>query len=154
MTNLNRIDWILCLAWSLGHAILTALVGRTAVNADVTYDSIRATGSRAPISYRWIGRCKTCRKAHRVDGMLADGRVGGRHDQIVVSGSACYLTSCNGTDPTSVWVTCCATRSKLSRVYDSHKPNRSRHECNAKCLASTGPACECKCGVANHGCSH
>jgi len=153
MQNMNTIDWVLCLAWSLGHAILTALVGHTAANADVTYDSIRATGSRGPVAYRWIGRCKTCRTAHRVDGMLAVGHAERRHDQIVVSGTACYLTSGNGTDPSSLWVACCTTRARLSRVYDSHKPNRPRHECNAKCMASTGPACECKCGGAKHGSS-
>lgn len=25
------------------------------------------------------------------------------------------------------------------------------HECNAKCVSATGPACECKCRGANHG---
>lgn len=154
MNTATSVDWILALAWSLGHAILTALVGRTAVNADVTYETIRTTGSRSPAAYRWIGRCKTCRKAHRVDGMLATGRDGRRHDQIIVAGTDCYMTSCNGTDPTSVWVPCCATRAKLSRVYDDHRPNRPRHECNAKCLASTGPSCECKCKGANHGAAH
>ena len=153
MNETTNIDWILCLAWSLGRAILTALVDRTTVNADVTYETIRTAGSRAPVVSRWIGRCKTCRKAHRIDGMLAVGHSGSSHDQIIVSGNACYLTSCNGTDPTVVWVACCTTRAKLNRVFDSHKPNRPRHECNAKCLASTGPACECKCKGANHGAS-
>lgn len=27
----------------------------------------------------------------------------------------------------------------------------TEHECNAKCLASKGPLCECACGGANHG---
>jgi len=37
-----------------------------------------------------------------------------------------------------------AVRGTFSRV----------HVCNAKCLASTGPACECSCGGKNHGASH
>lgn len=31
----NTIDWVLCLAWSYGHTILTALVGHKAVNAAI-----------------------------------------------------------------------------------------------------------------------
>jgi hypothetical protein len=30
----------------------------------------------------------------------------------------------------------------------------TKHECNAKCLSSTGFACECSCGGKNHGASH
>ena len=154
MNTMNTVDWVICLAWSLGRAILTALVGHTAVNAAVTYDQIRLDAG-AHKAQRWIGVCKACRKAHRVDGYLASGwRKGHGCDQIVVSGSVCYVTACHGTDATALWVPCCAARAKLSRVYDSHKPNRPRHECNAKCLASTGPACECKCKGANHGAGH
>lgn len=29
-----------------------------------------------------------------------------------------------------------------------------KHECNAKCLASKGPTCECSCGGLNHGASY
>lgn len=28
------------------------------------------------------------------------------------------------------------------------------HECNAKCMSSTGFVCECSCGGKNHGASH
>ncbi len=150
-TNLNRIDWVLCLAWSLGHAILTALVDRTAVNAfAVTYEQVRLDyGARQ--THRWVGGCKKCGKGHRVDGILALGHDGRRVDQVVVSGTKLYLTGCNGTDPTILSVACCDGRVKLQRVYDSHKAGKPRHECNAKCLASKGPACECKCGGKNHG---
>jgi hypothetical protein len=30
----------------------------------------------------------------------------------------------------------------------------AKHKCNAKCLASKGPQCECSCGGANHGGSY
>jgi hypothetical protein len=144
--------WVIVLSWSLGHAILTALVGRTAVKAMVTYDAIRL-GFGSPVAHRWVGRCKACRKAHRVDGVLATGRTDKHDEQIVVSGTRCYRTACHGSDATTLFVSCCDARVKLQRVYDDHKPNRPRHECNAKCLASTGPACECKCKGANHGSS-
>jgi hypothetical protein len=28
-----------------------------------------------------------------------------------------------------------------------------KHECGARCMSSTGPACECSCGGKNHGAS-
>jgi len=28
------------------------------------------------------------------------------------------------------------------------------HECNAKCMSSTGPSCSCSCGGANHGAAY
>jgi len=30
----------------------------------------------------------------------------------------------------------------------------AKHVCNAKCLASKGPSCECSCGGKNHGASY
>jgi hypothetical protein len=30
----------------------------------------------------------------------------------------------------------------------------AKHKCNAKCLASKGPTCECSCGGKNHGASY
>lgn len=30
----------------------------------------------------------------------------------------------------------------------------AKHDCNAKCLASIGPSCECSCGGKNHGANH
>jgi hypothetical protein len=154
MNSPHSVDWVLALAWSLGHAILTALVGRTAVNAALTYDAIRLElGGRHAVQ-RWIGRCSKCRKGHRVDGALAIGRKGGHDEQIVVSGALCYRTADQGGNPTALFVSCCGQRLKLSRVFDGHRPGKPRHECNAKCLNSTGPACECKCKGANHGGGH
>lgn len=153
-TNNSAVDWVVALAWSLGHAILTALVGRTAVNAAVTYDTIRLDLGRRP-AQRWVGRCK-CRQAHKVDGVLARGiRASRAEDQIVVSGALCYRTAGDGANQTALFVNCaCGQRARLERVFDSHKPNRPRHECDAKCMASTGPSCECKCKGANHGAAH
>ena len=132
-TNNTAVDWAIVLAWSLRHAILTALVGRTAVNAAITYDQIRLDpGARK--AHRWVGTCKACRRAHRVVGTLASGwRKGHGSDQIVISGTSCYVTAGHGTDATTLWVPCCAARAKLQRVYDSHKPSRPRHECIMAC---------------------
>jgi len=41
-------------------------------------------------------------------------------------------------------------RLRLVQVRGTYNP---RHVCNARCMASTGPACECSCGGKNHGAS-
>jgi hypothetical protein len=152
-TTLKTVDWVICLAWSLGHAILTALVRRTAVNAAVTFDEILLSVG-AVSAHRWVGRCAVCRKAQRVDGVLTRGRRGGCDETVVVSSARVYSTAGHGSNPTVLFISCCDGRVKLQRVYDDARPGRPRHECNAKCLASTGPACECKCRGANHGACH
>lgn len=152
-TALNTVDWVVCLAWNLGHATLTALVRRTAVNAAVTFDAILLSTARES-ARRWVGRCAACRKAHRVDGMLARGRRSGCDEIVVVSGARVYRTADHGSNPTVLFVSCCDGRVRLQRVYDDARPGRQRHECNAKCLASTGPGCECKCRGVNHGAGH
>lgn len=151
--RIDRIDWAICLAWSLGQAVLTALVNRTAANAAITYDAIRCNLAGSNTSHRWIGRCKSCSKAHRVDGVLVIGRSRNQDDQLVMSGIRAYRTADHGSNPTALFISCscCETRVKLQRVYDAAKPTRPRHECDAKCLAATGPACECKCRGTNHG---
>lgn len=149
-TKLGMVDWKLCLAWSLGHAILTALVDRTAANGDVTYEAILLSLG-AGSAHRWVGRCRGCRNAHRVDGVLARARLRGRDEMVVVSGARVYRTAEYGSNETVLYVACCEGRVKLERVYDAARAGRKRHECNAKCLASTGPACECRCRGVNHG---
>lgn len=155
LSSMTPHDPFLALAWSLGHAILTALVNRTAVNADITYDAFKLDLMR-PAPARWVGRCKGCRGAHRVDGVQARGMRGHHAEQVVISGGRVYRTTEQGSNATAMVIACssCKDRSvKLSRVFDDARPNRARHECNAKCLASTGPACECRCRGANHGSS-
>lgn len=42
----------------------------------------------------------------------------------------------------------CGRRGVLRDVVGKYKPE---HVCNAKCMTSSGPSCECSCGGANHG---
>lgn len=44
----------------------------------------------------------------------------------------------------------CKRARKSARV----QGHTTDHKCNAKCLASKGPVCECSCGGANHGSSY
>lgn len=48
----------------------------------------------------------------------------------------------------------CRKCSKARRVVLVKGKFSAKHECNAKCLASTGPSCECSCGGKNHGANH
>ena len=48
----------------------------------------------------------------------------------------------------------CRKCSKARRANMVKGKFSAKHECNAKCLASTGPTCECSCGGRNHGASH
>jgi hypothetical protein len=42
----------------------------------------------------------------------------------------------------------CGMKLKIDRVKGTYKPE---HKCDARCLASKGPNCECACGGTNHG---
>lgn len=44
----------------------------------------------------------------------------------------------------------CATRHKTLRRI-RYSTQASRHTCDARCMAATGPNCECSCGGKNHG---
>lgn len=44
----------------------------------------------------------------------------------------------------------CGRGMLLSLLVGTH----SEKKCGARCLASTGPSCECSCGGANHGTNH
>ena len=35
-----------------------------------------------------------------------------------------------------------------------HATTSSRHKCDARCMAATGPVCNCSCNGANHGASY
>lgn len=48
----------------------------------------------------------------------------------------------------------CRKCSKARRAVSVRGKFSAKHECNAKCLASTGPTCECSCGGKNHGASY
>lgn len=132
---------------------------KTAANIVRAYDSIgrtfafHANGSARyadDVTFRWIGRCKTCRTAHKIEGRLATALRGSVADTVILAKDGNILvTGCNGTDHSRVTVACGDHRVTLKRVTEGRK--HSKHECNAKCLASTGPNCDCKCKGANHG---
>lgn len=91
---------------------------------------------------RYFSKCRACKKAHVRDFLT----LGGNRLPIVVS--------FQGWD--SIWnaTLLCACGAPVSRNWKALKGTFSaKHECNAKCLASTGHQCECSCGGKNHGSS-
>lgn len=47
----------------------------------------------------------------------------------------------------------CLSCNRSFRV-DAVRGHRTEHACDARCMASKGPACECACGGKNHGASY
>jgi hypothetical protein len=106
----------------------------------------------------FIGRCKVCKTTRRIEAPVAQkyevqlgyGRTEIRVRRVLpdgktVEGNWRFHVPCNVCPPRNGFG---YTRSVefnliLGRVTD--------HECNAKCMASTGHVCECSCGGANHG---
>lgn len=127
----------------------------------VTYDAL-ANGGRALLwtgkawnltdgaaAYRWVGRCKGCRAGHKLEGRIVQARRGAHTDTLIDSSGVYYFA----TSESCVKVACsCGGWVPLQRVTEG--ANRSKHECNAKCLAATGPSCDCKCKGLNHGSNH
>jgi hypothetical protein len=110
--------------------------------------STTTTTTPAPL-YRFVGRCKRCKTARQlVAYVVSDPKVG----YVTIDTTGIYRACADlGTNPYKVVAECGDHRVALHRVEDTAKQGKARHECNAKCLASTGPACECKCKGANHG---
>lgn len=89
---------------------------------------------------RYIGRCRYCKVRHSAL-MLAEVRVTGK--QYAEGDIAAHILS-NGI----VYYPCCGYDVPLRQVVGKFS---TEHKCGARCLASTGPSCECSCGGKNHG---
>ena len=88
---------------------------------------------------RYIATCKTC-KQHMSTEAFKLNTVGEVLGAMVRSARYYWAIPCR---------TCgkeCAARA----VRGTYNPE---HKCNAKCLASHGPTCDCSCGGKNHGAS-
>lgn len=113
-----------------------------------------AADIQALAEHRWIGRCKTCRATHKLEGRVVTARharTGHAHSVMLSTDDRVYTFADLGTNPYRIVVRCGDHWIRLNRVTEGRK--RSKHECNARCLASTGPNCDCKCRGANHGSS-
>jgi len=123
----------------------------TNLSTPIAYDRLRAERSSIP-THRWIGKCKRCGAAHRVDGRVLVGLVDARktrHDVVRASDGRLLTTKDNGTNPFAIWVPCGDHHCLLRRVVEGTK--QSKHVCGARCTMSTGPNCDCRCRGANHG---
>lgn len=95
----------------------------------------------------YVGKCLGCGRGIHAEGRTIsvelDGQIRGHRQALLAGDRVClewgagYLVGCP-----------CGKRGTVKRIIGKRGRN---HECNAKCLASTGPSCECKCRGANHG---
>jgi hypothetical protein len=99
---------------------------------------------------RYFGKCKACKATTTMDAVKGNAyAVTGLFDRasanfslvpFAIAAADGYF-ACNCGRAIKVWA---PLKAKLS----------TKHECNAKCLASKGPSCECSCGGKNHGASY
>lgn len=100
---------------------------------------------------RFLGKCRRCKKFHKVDGVMEiesrfkrRGRLGA-HAVDLWKGRWVLTVKCECQDGT---VSNEHTLVQLDKVFAAAV---STHECGARCVNATGPACECKCKGKNHG---
>jgi hypothetical protein len=112
---------------------------------------VRSMYSLPMNSTRYIARCKKCDRTTSalVEGHPASPRPFDLIDVGVVHYTANGWTNCLG----MIALACpgCGMARSAQAVQGKFS---AKHVCNAKCMASTGPACECSCGGKNHGASH
>lgn len=88
-----------------------------------------------------VGRCKGCRRGAAA---VVTHRVFTNGKEYAATHAAAYLVESG-----KIVLDCaCGKRVSLQPVRGVYS---AKHECNARCLASTGPSCECTCGGRNHG---
>lgn len=140
--------------FSVACPVEVALDGSTGVVTELR--AVRGTGAGATRVLRnLLGRCKSCRKGTCVTGGVfctivvrpADSRTLVHLDGVVAANriiargaSGAYVAACK-----------CGARVALKEV---QARRITEHVCGAKCMASTGPSCDCSCGGANHGRSY
>jgi len=99
----------------------------------------------APKHVRYIAKCKTCKV---VTSGLSFGQDCNRSKSDAQRAGAVYLSS-RGEHTLDCRV-CGAPRHAIA-VRGTYSAKKL---CGARCMASTGPSCECSCGGKNHGASY
>lgn len=103
-----------------------------------------------------IYNCKRCRKARRVEYPIT---MHGGHYRIDAKGqqqpATVYIQAYGGGRPTvyggDVEMGICDGCGKMMQPGLLKGFVRPEHICDARCMGSRGPNCECSCGGANHG---
>ena len=103
--------------------------------------------------------CKKCKVGKRVEYAFGSQRNGfyrvDASNKPIMSGI--YIQACGGGKPTvyggDIEMGVCPSCHKMMDygVLNAHVV--PEHKCDARCMASRGPSCECSCGGANHGAS-
>ena len=96
---------------------------------------------------RYTGKCRHCGRPLSILAARAALVVDGHHTTGYVDERG--RTWKQGRNTLMPVVVCpCGAQATLMEVAGTFDPGK---ECNARCMASTGPSCECRCAGLNHG---
>lgn len=110
----------------------------------------------------FLGKCKSCKRALQIDGVEAEAVETKRtpSGKVISPRRVSWQMGAARTPLAAAWngkwqiaATCprCGAAMMVQAVAGTYS---AEHICGARCLASTGPNCECSCGGRNHGKSH
>lgn len=145
----TTILFLLALARSYHHGVLRCVVAGAGVPVGNGGAVATVLAHPRPIKGNLVGRCKKCKAGACYTGavrVLATFEIDGasRQDDVAVVGDRILLPSMEGGFRTR-----CGCGNGIT--VRSVEGKFTAHVCNAKCMGSTGPACECSCGGKNHG---
>lgn len=113
----------------------------------------------------FVGRCRTCGEGYRIEKPAeVDERCEKASDETIDEANERFTfqefaarmewiaaqpveTYVRTIVTTSAGVLCCGKSVVMAKV----RGTVTDHECDARCIAATGPRCECSCGGENHG---
>lgn len=108
-----------------------------------------------PVEGNLVGRCKACKRGKCIlravrafATIQVPGEANERRAWVALTETALLHESFDATG--YIAMCSCGSRVRVRTV----KGIVTNHVCNAKCMGSTGPSCECACGGANHGRAH
>jgi hypothetical protein len=111
--------------------------------------SLLAAASPPPPAKRttWIAKCSACKTATRAESVGQAFRLGKGEYRWGLTPGPVY------TNAGGIVIDCraCGRPRYAKQIVGRYS---ARHTCGARCMASTGPSCECSCGGKNHGASY
>jgi len=150
MTGIVLLMYAITRAYHGGLAFYSGIVSIAVEGSDATCTGFRFAHNH-PFLGNLVGRCKACKKGVAyVDAVRTSAtikrpgeRQGSHWDAAISNGKVLVQRGVGycGVCPCGSRVTVKPVVGKVSPV----------HVCNAKCMSSNGPACECSCGGRNHG---
>ena len=117
---------------------------------------------RVAEEFQFIGKCKACKLARKTTVRVRQVQIPHEtmpdvfpprwHDVFVTEDGTLNLAHLGTWTEKLFFETCaCGGRRKMNAVRGTVNMNKG---CDGRCMAATGPNCDCACGGANHGANH